>query len=372
MATTLTDFFEITEKTQETLTKLQPFVAKQLPAILDTFYQHLMRFPETKAIVGNHNTNHLKQAQTKHWLQALEHGLEHPQYIASANRIGMAHERLGLTPDYYLGGYALTIIHILEALVDEHCPKKRFASRIDTTHLKTEIAALVRMFMYDMAGAIMVYQNKRMETLQSILNISQNFGRDVGAQVDQSATATAEMSSTIQEISSQIHDTHQLTVHLNTYAEVVQHSMAKLSEASAQIEDMLDVIVGIAEQTNLLALNAAIESARAGEAGRGFAVVAEEVRKLATTSQTSSKEISAHVADMRTATQDSVDKVGSIAENIKRIQESTTSISSAVAEQSAATDEISRGITELAQRVSDTSRAIADQIQAAGLMQNKA
>jgi methyl-accepting chemotaxis protein len=61
----------------------------------------------------------------------------------------------------------------------------------------------------------------------------------------------------------------------------IEHRLAAVGTALAQVAKVSGSIEAIAKQTNLLALNATIEAARAGTAGRGFAVVASEVKNLA-------------------------------------------------------------------------------------------
>ena len=68
--------------------------------------------------------------------------------------------------------------------------------------------------------------------------------------------------------------------------------IARLARHSEDIAASNDTVSGVAFRTNLVANNAALEATRAGPAGRTFGVLAEEVRRLADTTAATSAAIS--------------------------------------------------------------------------------
>ena len=154
-------------------------------------------------------------------------------------------------------------------------------------------------------------------------------------------------------------------------AQVMSESIASLADLETSVNDVtsiLNVISDIAEQTNLLALNAAIEAARAGEQGRGFAVVADEVRTLASRTQTSTVEIRERISALQNVRQTVTDNIyksdGSVKDAVKSsedigetlqiiasltrgILDMNRSIATASEEQSIVTDDISERLTKI-------------------------
>jgi methyl-accepting chemotaxis protein len=141
-----------------------------------------------------------------------------------------------------------------------------------------------------------------------------------------------------------------------------------LNSKAANIGQILEVIRGISEQTNLLALNAAIEAARAGEAGRGFAVVADEVRSLASRTQSSAQQIQQMIEELQSGSTDAVElmkesqrqsshsvqvaeqagvRLGSITERIGEIDGQNQSVAAATEEQTAVVETINMDINEI-------------------------
>ena len=208
-------------------------------------------------------------------------------------------------------------------------------------------------------------------------------------EIDMVATAMEEMAATVQEVAVSTNsalqaaqDTRQqatdgaLTVTeaigiINSLSDSVgeaEVTINDLAKNSHEIGSVLDVISGVAEQTNLLALNAAIEAARAGEQGRGFAVVADEVRTLASRTQSSTHEIQTMIEKLQLAAQGAVKKMSYVRErsfegveqiersaesladivaSISTVNDMSTQIATAAEEQSSVAEEVNRNISNI-------------------------
>ena len=183
---------------------------------------------------------------------------------------------------------------------------------------------------------------------------------ETSANVQSVASATEEMASSVDEIGRQVQESSRIAAEAVDQAQKTDTRITALSLAADRIGDVTKLITTIAEQTNLLALNATIEAARAGDAGRGFAVVAQEVKALANQTAKATSEISAQIAEIQTATQDSVAAIKEIGGTIAKVSEIAATIAAAVDEQGAATQEIARNVQQAAQGTNDVASNVAE------------
>ncbi len=204
-------------------------------------------------------------------------------------------------------------------------------------------------------------------TSQNITKITEvsEFSHGVSGNVQNVASAAEELSTTIREMSQQIHNSNRLVtdaIEKTTAADSLMHS---LSKASGEIGNVIQIISDISGQINLLALNATIESARAGEAGKGFAVVAGEVKNLATQTDKSIVEIRNTTQQMQKISEEIIESLSSIRSSVENMSGATAGVASSAEEQSATTREIASNMQIAASSTQQIVSSVSNVIESA-------
>ncbi len=408
-------FARITSTDREMMRKLWPILEAVMPTAMAGFYAHLKAQPDmAKMIEGRQG--HLEKAQIRHWGKLFS-GQFDDDYFASIQRIGRAHQRFGLAPKWYIGGYQFIMSELGARIILHH--------RLQPRKAAAAIAVVNKAVMLDLDLALSTYQEVLLEEREAreaaIADAIQRFGAAIGqviAVVDKNvsqmqntshalsslaaqaedqantaahatndtsdnvqavATATEELTISISEILRQIASATDVVQRANAMADNSTKEVTRLTASARNIGDVIGVIQAIAAQTNLLALNATIEAARAGEAGRGFAVVAQEVKALAAQTSRATGEIAQQITEMQSSAEAAVSAIESIAVTIQKIDEVTASTAAAVEEQGVATREIAASIQKAAEgtimlssNVSEVTTAVSETSRTAGTVSHSA
>ncbi|HUX63706.1 EAL domain-containing protein [Sulfuricella sp.] len=159
-------FLEFTDDDVARLRTLHEALQTQAPDFVNAFYTHLLVFEETRALLPDAQTlERLKCSQAAYFsgLTAGDYGRE---YIHHRLRVGVAHQRVGLAPEWYLGAYS----KYLSGLLPELWPRLGG----DPEAFVATCQALIKIVLLDMGLAIDTYiqaDRQSMMTLKEYADI---------------------------------------------------------------------------------------------------------------------------------------------------------------------------------------------------------
>lgn len=139
----------IASGTGRSLRMFWPVARLALPGILNDFYRHVGTEAQlAKLVSGQHER--LKKAQAAHW-ERLFSGRFDRSYVEGVYRVGLAHQKIGLDPSWYIAGYQFVLNRLVRVAI--------FTWFWNPYALWRSLAALNKAVLLDMDLAIFAYQN---------------------------------------------------------------------------------------------------------------------------------------------------------------------------------------------------------------------
>ena len=147
----------IDERTGKLLREFWKVLEPALPTILEGFYTHVAKESQLAAMIGD-DIPRLKRAQGTHWAR-LFNGRFDPDYMQGVRAIGLVHNKVGLEPRWYIGGYNFVLSQLVQLAIAQY--------RWKPQQLAEVITAVDCAVILDMDLAISVYQEAMLSERQA-------------------------------------------------------------------------------------------------------------------------------------------------------------------------------------------------------------
>jgi signal transduction histidine kinase len=173
----LTRFYGIDDADLEMLASARPIFEESADRMVDEFYEHLMRFPETAALLQDEEVRRRLLDTQREYLLSLSEPRIDDAYIARRQMIGTTHERVGLGTRFYLGAYTFYFRLLVDAV----------RAKADPADNDAIVSAIAKRLFFDANIAISQYIDRREADLKHLNDELTHAGRALSREVDETS-----------------------------------------------------------------------------------------------------------------------------------------------------------------------------------------
>jgi len=133
------------------LRELRPASLQYADEVMDELYARWMQFPEVSRFFSDGFVLAKVKALQRQYFVSLTQGEYGAAYLDSRLRVGAVHKRIGLSPEWFMGGYSIYLELIL--------PRILRAFEYDRTKQAGAVTALTKLIILDQQLALVAYLN---------------------------------------------------------------------------------------------------------------------------------------------------------------------------------------------------------------------
>jgi len=142
-------FLSLDANDAASLREVHAVLATHRDELIEVFYQHLLQFPEIRPLLGDESRlERLKRAQMDYFDQ-LTQGSYDAGYVENRLHVGVVHQRVGLTPKWYMSAYSKYLGEVLPRIWEHY--------RDDEERGQRASRALLKVVFFDMGLALDTY-----------------------------------------------------------------------------------------------------------------------------------------------------------------------------------------------------------------------
>jgi len=235
------EFLQLDDASVRHLQSAKELLDPKLDELIGDFYRHVISSSTTRHFFADEaSVERARRAQTAHWRDLLFGGIPGESYYRRAQRIGLAHEAIGLTMNPYLAGYCYVLQHFTRILVESRDPEL----------LTTVLPALHKAAFFDIECVTESYLESKNGALRRILQHTEQFANTLEPLEAESASQGRHLAEHSAKVAQKVRE-------MNRRVEAVAATLP--AEAGRELRELAR---DSAEQTEALARRSSLLSQR--------------------------------------------------------------------------------------------------------------